>query len=162
MAWQWDRKTERRSRARFKQSKQASNGSNDFRASLYWRWFSPQPPFSTWGTGARDERGGGALPRTCLSRLRMTCTACCRMISLVCALSLFRCSWHMRPSSRKASLMSRTRTLSRALLARRRSRSRCSFSSTVKHSSDTLLPRATGVLLITLLSNQLPNELIRA
>lgn len=77
------------------------------------------------------------LPRTCFSRLSMTCTACCRMISLVWALSLCRWTWHILPSSLKASFMSRTRTLSLALLARRRSRSLCSFSSAVRFSSVT-------------------------
>lgn len=75
------------------------------------------------------------VPRTCFSRPSMTCTACCRMTSLVCALSLCRWTWHILPSSLKASLMSRTRTLSLALLASRRSRSLCSFSSAVRFSS---------------------------
>lgn len=77
------------------------------------------------------------LPRTCFSRPRMTWTACCRMTSLVWALSLCRWTWHILPSSLKASLISRTRTLSLALLARRRSRSLCSFSSAVRFSSVT-------------------------
>lgn len=94
---------------------------------------------------ARGRRGAwpGGLPRTCRSRPRMTCTACCRMSSLVCALSDLRCSWHMRPSSRKASLMSRTRTRSRALLAMRLSRSLRSFSSRDSTSS-VLLGHSTG------------------
>lgn len=83
-----------------------------------------------WPTSqGRAGWGGRSLPRTCCSRPRITCTACCRISSLVCALSDLRCSWHMRPSSRKASLMSRTRTRSRALLAIRLSRSLRSFSS---------------------------------
>lgn len=77
------------------------------------------------------------LPRTCCSRPRMTCTACCRMTSFVWALSLCRWTWHILPSSLKASLISRTRILSLALLARRRSRSLCSFSSAVRFSSVT-------------------------
>lgn len=85
-------------------------------------------PWPIAGQG-RTEQGGRGLPRTCCSRPRITCTACCRISSLVCALSDLRCSWHMRPSSRKASLMSRTRTRSRALLAMRLSRSLRSFSS---------------------------------
>lgn len=86
------------------------------------------------------------LPRTCFSRPSMTWTACCRMISLVWALSLCRWTWHILPSSLKASLMSRTRTLSLALLASRRSRSLCSFSSAVRFSSvtETTLPGGEG------------------
>ena len=98
--------------------------------------------------GRRAGRGRpGRLPRTCCSRPRMTCTACCRMSSLVCALSDLRCSWHMRPSSRKASLMSRTRTRSRALLAMRLSRSLRSFSSRDSTSS-VLLGHSTGAPLV--------------
>lgn len=48
-------------------------------------------------TGGEGAGAAGRLPRTCCSRPRMTCTACCRMSSLVCALSDLRCSWHMRP-----------------------------------------------------------------
>lgn len=77
------------------------------------------------------------LPRTCFSRPSMTWTACCRMTSLVWALSLCRWTWHILPSSLKASLMSRTRIRSLALLASRRSRSLCSFSSAVRFSSVT-------------------------
>lgn len=88
------------------------------------------------------------LPRTCFSRPSMTWTACWRMISLVWALSLCRWTWHILPSSLKASLMSRTRTLSLALLARRRSRSLCSFSSAVRFSSvtETMLQPGEGRL----------------
>lgn len=57
------------------------------------------------------------------------------MMSLVWALSPRRCTCTIRPSSLNASLMSRTRTLSRTLLAERRSRSRFSFSSAVRFSS---------------------------
>ncbi len=84
-------------------------------------------------------------PRTCCSRLRMTATAWCRMSSLVWGLSLFRCSCTMRPSSLKASLMSRTRRRSRALLAMRRSFSRSSFCSGVRSSSSLLLWAEAGV-----------------
>lgn len=102
--------------------------------------------------GPRDggvrPRWPGTLPRTCCSRPRMTCTACCRISSLVCALSDLRCSWHMRPSSRKASFMSRTRTRSRALLAMRLSRSLRSFSSKDSTSS-VLLGHSTGPPLVT-------------
>lgn len=84
-----------------------------------------------WGSDLSD------LPRTCFSRPSMTWTACCRMTSLVWALSLCRWTWHILPSSLKASLMSRTRILSLALLASRRSRSLCSFSSAVRFSSVT-------------------------
>lgn len=102
-------------------------------------------PWPPWPAAAEDgiDRGGRSLPRTCCSRPRITCTACCRISSLVCALSDLRCSWHMRPSSRKASLMSRTRTRSRALLAMRLSRSLRSFSSRDSTSS-VLLGHSTG------------------
>lgn len=99
------------------------------------------------------------LPRTCFSRPSMTWTACCRMISLVWALSVCRWAWHILPSSLKASLMSRTRTLSLALLARRRSRSLCSFSSAVRFSSvteTTLQPGGEAVGWIGWLTN--PNH----
>ena len=65
----------------------------------------------------------------------MTDTAWCRMSSLVWGFSLLRCSCHMRPSSLKASLMSRTRSRSRALLATRRSFSRSAFCSGGRRSS---------------------------
>lgn len=78
-------------------------------------------------------------PRTCCSRLRMTATAWCRISNLVWGLSLFRCIWHILPSSLNASLMSRTRRRSRALLAIRRSRSRSIFCSGDRSSSSLLL-----------------------
>lgn len=81
----------------------------------------------------------GHWPRTCCSRLRMTATAWCRINSLVCGLSLLRWSCTMRPSSLKASLMSRTRRRSRALLAILRSFSRSAFCSGVRSSSSLLL-----------------------
>jgi len=74
-------------------------------------------------------------PRTCCSRLRITFTAWWRTSSFVWGFSLFMCIWHMRPSSLKASLMSRTRKRSRALLATRRSFSRSAFTSIGKSSS---------------------------
>lgn len=81
----------------------------------------------------------GSLPRTCCSRLRMTATAWCRMSSLVWGLSLFRCSWHMRPSSLNASLMSLTRKRSRALFANLLSRSLSAFCSGDRSSSSRML-----------------------
>lgn len=78
-------------------------------------------------------------PLTCCSRLRMTVTAWWRMSSLVWGFSLFKCSWHMRPSSLNASLMSRTRSLSRALLAILLSRSRSAFCSGFRSSSSLTL-----------------------
>lgn len=54
---------------------------------------------------------------TCCSKLVITSTAWWRIFSLVWALSVFRCIIHILPSSLKASLMSLTRILSRALLA---------------------------------------------
>lgn len=78
-------------------------------------------------------------PLTCCSRLRITATAWCSTSSLVCGFSLFRCSWHMWPSSLKASLMSRTRRRSRALLAILRSRSRSAFCSGLRSSSSWIL-----------------------
>lgn len=78
-------------------------------------------------------------PRTCCSRLRMTATAWWRIRSLVWGLSLLRWSCTMRPSSLKASLMSRTRRRSRALLAILRSFSRSAFCSGVRSSSSLLL-----------------------
>lgn len=74
-------------------------------------------------------------PRTCCSRLRITFTACCSMINLVCGFSLLRWSWHMRPSSLKASLMSRTRSRSRVLFANLRNFSRSALISTGRSSS---------------------------
>lgn len=82
-------------------------------------------------------------PRTCCSRLRITFTACCSMINLVCGFSLLRWSWHMRPSSLKASLMSRTRSRSRVLFANLRNFSRSALISTGRSSSSSpsrLLP----------------------
>lgn len=78
-------------------------------------------------------------PRTCCSRLRMTATAWWRIRSLVWGLSLLRWSCTMRPSSLNASLMSRTRRRSRALLAILRSFSRSAFCSGVRSSSSLLL-----------------------
>lgn len=63
------------------------------------------------------------------------------MSSLVWGFSLFRCSWHMRPSSLKASLMSRTLRRSRALLAILLSRSRSAFCSGFRSSSSVILWR---------------------
>lgn len=74
-------------------------------------------------------------PRTCCSRLSIMLTACCSMINLVCGFSVLRWSWHMRPSSLKASLMSRTRSRSRALFANLRSFSRSALISTGRSSS---------------------------
>ncbi|VDP45240.1 unnamed protein product [Schistosoma margrebowiei] len=51
------------------------------------------------------------LPRTCCSKLVINETACCKIVSLVCGRSLFKCIMHMRPSSLNASLISRTRIL---------------------------------------------------
>lgn len=84
-------------------------------------------------------------PLTCCSRLRITATAWCRTSSLVCGFSLFRCSWHMWPSSLKASLMSRTRRRSRALLAILLSRSRSAFCSGLRSSSSWILQHQQGV-----------------
>lgn len=81
----------------------------------------------------------GHWPLTCCSRLSMTATAWWRMSSLVWGFSLFRCSWHMRPSSLKASLMSRTLRRSRALLALLLSRSRSAFCSGFRSSSSVIL-----------------------
>lgn len=78
-------------------------------------------------------------PRTCCSRLRMTATAWCRISNLVWGLSLFRCSWTILPSSLNASLMSRTRRRSRALLAILRSLSLSIFCSGDRSSSSLLL-----------------------
>lgn len=78
-------------------------------------------------------------PLTCCSRLRITATAWCSTSSLVWGFSLFRCSWHMWPSSLKASLMSRTRRRSRALLAILLSRSRSAFCSGLRSSSSWML-----------------------
>lgn len=50
-------------------------------------------------------------PRTCCSKLVITSTAWCKILSFVWAFSALRCIWHIRPSSLKASLMSRTRIL---------------------------------------------------
>ena len=58
------------------------------------------------------------LPLNSSSIVIITWTACCRIVNFVCGLSDFVCIWHMRPSSLKASLISRTRNRSRALLAR--------------------------------------------
>lgn len=80
-------------------------------------------------------------PLTCCSRLSMTATAWWRISSFVCGFSLFRCSWHMRPSSLKASLMSRTLKRSRALLAILLSRSRSAFCSGLRSSSSVILRR---------------------
>lgn len=74
-------------------------------------------------------------PRTCCSRLSITLTACCSMINLVCCFSLLRWSWTMRPSSLKASLMSRTRSRSRVLFANLRTFSRWTLISTGRSSS---------------------------
>ena len=60
---------------------------------------------------ADKKRLKGCLPRTCCSKLVIKVTACCKINSFVCCLSLERCSEHIRPSSLKASFMSRTRTL---------------------------------------------------
>lgn len=57
------------------------------------------------------------------------------MINLVCCFSLLRWSWTMRPSSLKASLMSRTRSRSRVLFANLRPFSRSAFISTGRSSS---------------------------
>lgn len=78
-------------------------------------------------------------PLTCCSKLSMTATAWWRMSSLVWGFSLFRCSWHIRPSSLKASLMSRTLRRSRALLAILLSRSRSAFCSGFRSSSSVML-----------------------
>lgn len=83
-------------------------------------------------------------PLTCCSRLRITATAWCSTSSLVCGFSLFRCSWHMWPSSLKASLMSRTRRRSRALLAILLSRSRSAFCSGLRSSSSWILRHQQG------------------
>lgn len=87
---------------------------------------------------------GTHSPRTCCSRLRMTATAWCRTRSLVWGFSLLRWSWHMWPSSLKASLMSRTRRRSRALLAILLSRSRSAFCSGLRSSSSWILQRQVG------------------
>lgn len=83
-------------------------------------------------------------PRTCCSRLRITLTACCSMINLVCGFSLLRWSWHMRPSSLKASLMSRTRSRSRVLFANLRTFSRSALISTGRSSSSSPSRLAKG------------------
>lgn len=74
-------------------------------------------------------------PRTCCSRLSITLTACCSTINLVCGFSWLRWSWHMRPSSLKASLMSRTRSRSRVLFAILLTFSRSALISTGRSSS---------------------------
>lgn len=51
------------------------------------------------------------LPLTCCSRVMITSTAMFRMPSFVCGLSDFRWVLHIRPSSFRASLMSRIRIL---------------------------------------------------
>ena len=92
-------------------------------SSIYWYISShhpPPPPLKT---------RGACIPLTWCSRVVMTDTAEWRMVSLVWALSCFRCSWHIRPSSLNASLMSRTRMRSLALLAWRRSFSLTCFCS---------------------------------
>lgn len=71
----------------------------------------------------------------------MTATAWWRMSSFVWGFSLFRCIWHIRPSSLKASLMSRTLRRSRALLAILLSRSRSAFCSGFRSSSSVRLWR---------------------
>lgn len=81
----------------------------------------------------------GHGPLTCCSKLSMTATAWWRMSSFVWGFSLFRCSWHMRPSSLNASLMSRTLRRSRALLAILLSRSRSAFCSGFRSSSSVML-----------------------
>lgn len=82
-------------------------------------------------------------PLTCCSRLRMTATAWCRISNLVWGLSLFRWSCTILPSSLNASLMSRTRRRSRALLAILRSLSLSIFCSGVRSSSSLLLRWST-------------------
>lgn len=69
----------------------------------------------------------------------MTATAWCKIRSLVWGLSLFRWSCTIRPNSLKASLMSRTRRRSRALLAILLSFSLSAFCSGVRSSSSLLL-----------------------
>lgn len=51
------------------------------------------------------------LPLTCCSRVVITSTAMCKMLSLVCALSFLQWIIHIRPNSLNASFISRTRTL---------------------------------------------------
>lgn len=82
---------------------------------------------------------GRHSPLTCCSKLRMTATAWCKIRSFVWGLSLFRWSCTIRPNSLNASLMSRTRRRSRALLAIRLSFSRSAFCSGVRSSSSLLL-----------------------
>lgn len=79
------------------------------------------------------------LPLTCCSRLRMTATAWWRMRSFVWGFSLFKWSWHIRPSSLNASLISRTRRRSLALLAIRLSFSLSIFCSGFRSSSSLVL-----------------------
>ena len=79
------------------------------------------------------------LPLTCCSRLRMTATAWWRIRSFVWGFSLFKWSWHIRPSSLNASLISRTRKRSLALLAIRLSFSLSIFCSGFKSSSSLVL-----------------------
>lgn len=81
----------------------------------------------------------GYWPLTCCSRLRMTATAWWRISSFVCGFSLFRWSWHIRPSSLNASLMSRTRKRSLALFAILLSFSLSIFCSGFKSSSSLVL-----------------------
>ncbi len=57
------------------------------------------------------------LSRTCCSRVMMTSTAMFKIPNFVCGLSDLRCDMQILPNSFKASLMSRIRILSRALLA---------------------------------------------
>lgn len=104
--------------------------------------FTPRP-LSTSGPAAAAH-----WPLTCCSRLRITATAWCSTSSLVCGFSLFRCSWHMWPSSLKASLISRTRRRSRALLAILLSRSRSAFCSGLKSSSSWILQQKVHVKLV--------------
>ena len=85
-----------------------------------------------------------SLPLTWCSKVVMTETAECSMVSLVWALSCLRCNWHILPSSLNASLMSRTRMRSLALLAWRRSFSFTTFCSGESPSSSDSLLQTNG------------------
>lgn len=88
----------------------------------------------------KEEWAFWNLPRTWCSSVVITSTAWCKMVSLVCDFSALRWIWHILPSSLNASLMSLTRTRSRALLAWRLSFSFSALISGGSSSSAELLP----------------------
>jgi len=100
----------------------------------------PSSAFSSSRRFKQAAFGFRFLSRTCCSSCMMTSTAMLRMPSLVCGLSDFKCVMHMRPNSLSASLISRIRILSLALLACRLSFSLTTFTSGSASSSSSSLP----------------------